>query len=98
MTDQRHATRYPTAQPGKLTLTILPFENESNNIDVKAVVTDVAETGLGVSAHRNLEPGYVTIKDDKGLYTHGVLVWSKKLNDMTYRAGIQFLLMVDKAA
>jgi len=92
MTDQRQNLRHPVKEQGKLALTIIPFEKEEN-IDIVADVTNIGERGLGIIAHGTLEPGYVIIKDGKGGYTNGVLVWSKELDDTTCHAGIQFLPM-----
>jgi hypothetical protein len=96
MANQRQHVRHPALQLRKLAMTLIPFEKEEN-IEVVADPTDIGAGGLGITADRVLEPGYVIIENGKGEHLKGVLVWSKKLDDMTCRAGIQIIPMHLKA-
>jgi len=96
MTNQRQHVRQPVEQRGKLALTIIPFEKEES-IDIIADATDIGAGGLGITAHCALEPGYVIMKDGRGEYANGVLLWSEALDDVTCRAGIQLLTVLRKS-
>jgi hypothetical protein len=97
MKNQRQYKRQPVEQPGKLVLTIIPFEKETS-LDVVADTTDIGAGGLGITANCALEPGYVILKDKSGEYANGVLLWTEALDDMTCRAGIQILSVLRKAS
>jgi hypothetical protein len=97
MKNQRQHVRRPVEEGDKLTLTIIPFEKEEIR-DIMADATDIGAGGLGITARCALEPGYVIMKDGEGEYANGVLLWSQALDDMTCRAGIQFLSRRRKAA
>ncbi len=97
MMNQRQHARKPYEQQEKLVLTIIPFEKEES-LDIVADATDIGPGGLGITADCTLEPGYVIMKDGRGEYTNGVLVWSRALDGTACRAGIQFLSRRLKAA
>jgi hypothetical protein len=97
MTNQRQHVRLPAEQQGKLALTIIPFEKEES-MDIIADATDFGAGGLGITANCPLEPGYVIMKDGRGEYANGVLLWSEALDDRTCRAGIQLLSVLRKAS
>lgn len=88
--DQRQHIRRPAEQIGKLVMTVIPFE-KLEKVDLVADALDMSAGGLGISVDCALEPAAVVIKDGLEERKHGLLVWSKELDNMTYRAGIQFV-------
>lgn len=90
MMNMRQHIRQPLEQPGKLAMTLIPFEKLEKR-DITADAVDMGAGGLGITAGFVLEPGFVIIRDGIGEQKDGVLMWSKELNDTTYRAGIQFI-------
>jgi diguanylate cyclase (GGDEF)-like protein/PAS domain S-box-containing protein len=76
-------------------LIVIPFEKlEKLNITAQAV--DVSEGGVGINTDRALDPGFVVLRNGVGTYNNGVILWSKSLNDRTYRAGIQYVPLNEK--
>jgi hypothetical protein len=96
MSNQRLYGRQPAEEGGKLAMTIIPFGKEES-VDIMADAVDIGAGGLGIIANCDLEPGYVIMKDNRGEYANGVLLWSRAIDDMTCRAGIQLLSVSRKA-
>ena len=90
MTNQRLYGRQPAEGEGKLVMTIIPFGKEES-VDIIADAVDIGAGGVGIITNCDLEPGYVIMKDSRGEYANGVLLWSRAIDDMTCRGGIQLL-------
>lgn len=71
-------------------MVIIPFE-QLEKIDVTAQAVDVGDGGIGISTNRALAPGFVVIRSGAAEHKNGVLLWSKELQDKTFRAGIQYI-------
>ena len=95
MLNQRQHIRQSAEGPGKLVITIIPFES-LEKIDLTVDAIDRGVGGLGITADRILEPGFVVIRDGLAERKNGVLVWTKERGDMSYRAGIQFVPTYEK--
>lgn len=88
--NQRHHVRQPVEGPGKLAMTIIPYERPEK-IEITADAVDRGEGGVGIVTDRALALGFVVIRDDRGGSKKGVLVWTKQRGDRSYRAGIQIV-------
>lgn len=95
MINQRQHSRLPVEGPGKLAMTIIPFETQEK-IDITADAVDRGAGGLGITTDHALEPGFVAIRDGAEEPINGVIVWIKEREDRSYRAGIQFVLTHEK--
>ena len=97
MINKRQYIRNPLDKPQELSLIIIPFEKlEKANISARAV--DVCDGGVGIYTDSALDPGFVVIRNGGVDFKSGVLLWSKALNDKTYRAGIQYIPLQRKNA
>jgi diguanylate cyclase (GGDEF)-like protein/PAS domain S-box-containing protein len=95
MINLRQHVRNLLDAPRKLSLIVIPFKKlEKLNITAQAV--DVSEGGMGINTDRALDPGFVVLRNGVGTFNNGVLLWSKSLNDRTYRAGIQYVPLIEK--
>jgi hypothetical protein len=90
MINQRQHVRQLVEGPGKLAMTIIPFET-LEKIDLTVDAVDRGDGGLAINAERVLEPGFVVIRDGLAERKNGVLVWIKERGDRSCRAGIQFV-------
>jgi hypothetical protein len=90
MVNKRQHVRQPVEGPGKLAMTIIPYE-KPEKIEIVAEEVDQGEGGMGIVADRALALGFVMIRDDRGGSKKGVLVWTKQRGDRSYRAGIQIV-------
>jgi len=90
MLNQRQHIRLPIEGPGKLAMTIIPFETREK-LDIAADAIDRGAGGMGIITDRALAPGFVVIHDGMGESKSGVLVWMMERRDRSYRAGIQFV-------
>lgn len=88
--EQRQHIRQPIEQTDKLIMTIIPFEKMEKR-DITAAAFDMSTGGLGITTDYALEPSAVVIKGGLKERKHGFLVWSKEVDDRTYRSGIQFI-------
>ena len=90
MSNQRLYGRQPAEGEGKLVMSIIPF-GKDESVDIIADAVDIGAGGLGIITNCDLEPGYVIMKDSRGEYANGILLWSRAIDDMTCRGGIQLL-------
>jgi len=90
MKDQRFFHRDPLRNRRDLSMIIIPFE-QLEKIDITAQAVDIGDGGIGISTNRALDPGFVAIRNGLAEHRNGVLLWSKELEDKTYRAGIQYI-------
>jgi hypothetical protein len=90
MMNQRQHVRQPVEGPGRLAMTIIPYE-KPEKIEIVADAVDRGEGGMGIVTDRALTLGFVVIRDDRGGNKKGVLVWAKQREDRSYRAGIQIV-------
>jgi diguanylate cyclase (GGDEF)-like protein/PAS domain S-box-containing protein len=90
MKDQRFYHRDPLHNPRDLSMVIIPFER-LEKIDISAKAIDIGNGGMGISTDRALAPGFVVIRSGTEEHRNGVLLWSKEVQDKTYRAGIQYI-------
>jgi diguanylate cyclase (GGDEF)-like protein/PAS domain S-box-containing protein len=97
MIDQRQYIRNLLDKPKELSLIIIPFEKlEKVNVSARAI--DICDGGVGIYTDSALDPGFVVIRNGGRDFKSGVLLWSKALNDKTYRAGIQYIPIHGKNA
>lgn len=59
--------------------------------DLYVRTVDISAGGLCIESKGPLDHGYVRLRDRQGKQRNGVMVWSKKLEEKQYRAGIRFL-------
>lgn len=90
MIDQRQYIRNLLDKPREFSLIIIPFD-KLEKISVSARAIEVGGGGMGIQTDRALDPGFVVIRNGMGDFKSGVLLWSKAINDRTYRAGIQYI-------
>jgi len=90
MQNMRQFSRTTQSDTKALSVCIFKF-NKLERMDLNARLLDVSPAGLGIEADSPLEPGIVWIKEGIEDRKGGVLIWSKKLSEHTYRGGIQFL-------
>jgi len=90
MMDQRQHVRQPVDVPGKLDMTLIPYE-KPEKIDIIADAVDRGEGGMGIITDRALTLGFVVIRDERGGIRNGVLVWTTQRGERSYRAGIQIV-------
>ena len=65
-------------------------DGSSKRVSAKGILTDISETGSCLLAHEWLHPNQVITIDDDSLQQCGSVTWSTKIEDNTYRFGLQF--------
>ncbi len=97
MTSTRQSLRRPAETKAVHSLTMVKLPSlEKADLDARFV--DISHDGLGIVTERPLDRGLVWFKDPVAEHRGGVVVWSKKLDEHSYRAGIKFVLFPSQEA
>lgn len=87
--ERRYVKREPLEKVVGFSLNIPGFQG-SGRLNLKALTTDVSNTGLGIIIDYPLAPGDVLRFNDEAVHVQGTVKWIMK-HESSYRAGIEML-------
>ncbi len=90
----RQAARVPVAYSRPCWMNVINFKRMTSK-DLIVKVVDVSPLGVGIEASHKVEPGFVWFSEKINGRRGGLLMWSRKV-DNVYRGGIKFVFLSEE--